>query len=185
MFKLRTIPECFGLLRQHSVRFRGRYLPEESETARRSRRIVLAFTLVELLMVVVILAILAVIVISSIPDVTRSARVNQTATHLKMLADVARLYNSKEGGWPPDQSAGALPPQLGQYVRGNPFGVKVPIGGDFDWNNGWGTFDRSIGIRDVNKDLDIWREVDKVLDDGDLTSGRVVQYLNCLLLKVD
>ena len=144
-----------------------------------------AFTLIELLIVVVILGILAAIVISIFPDTTSAARVNQTAVQMKSLAETLRRYHVYDGGWPADAGAGVFPPELRDFLSSNSFSVKVPIGGRYDWNNSWGTFDYSIGIQDPGMDLGVWQEVDLLLDDGDLSTGIVVRHLNSLLLKVE
>jgi len=134
------------------------------------------FTLVELLIVVIILGILAAIVIPTMGGVTRDTRISAFATEMSILADAAERYQVVEDMPLPDTSSGVWPVEWDGYIRKDQFESGTPFGGVWDTElNSFGVVS-AIGAHfnggTAPSDDDL-TAVDVMMDDGDITTGKV------------
>ncbi len=133
------------------------------------------FTLIELIAVIVVLAILAGVAVPRFFDVSRDAKIASVVQTFKELKSAYLSYNRDVGGWPPDNDGWYGQPLLiAPYVHGDPWEKASPVGGRWNWNN----------FNDGNPDVCIYSagqpagetqiimtEVDRRLDDGNLSTG--------------
>jgi prepilin-type N-terminal cleavage/methylation domain-containing protein len=110
---------------------------------RRARR--RGFTFVELMTVIIILGLLAGIAILKYLDLRNSARAAEVAGDFRTVMVAAYNYYSDHNGWPPDGSAGVIPPSLVQYLPGSFKFSKPEYSLDFD-NLGVGGGNYVVGV---------------------------------------
>ena len=135
------------------------------------------FTLVEILIVVVILAILAAMIIPQFASATTQSRQSVFASNLKELTKSAELFKLDNNGWPPDGGSGSTPAGMENYIQSGKFEAVTPIGGvwDFEYQDAGGVT-AAVGVHfngsgETRGDA-FMNEIDALLDDGDVASGR-------------
>lgn len=149
-----------------------------------------AFSLIEILVVVVVIGILAAVVVPNSIRAGDTARVTATAEDLKAIARAVDAYRNATGRWPRDVNRGIMPPEIAEYFKkADPFQKMVPIGGVYDYDGPSGSRGPRVSIRSgtgnpLPDDATVL-ELDRLMDDGDVTTGRlrregdgVMYYLN-------
>lgn len=158
------------------------------------------FTLIELLVVIAIIGILAATVLASLSDARETARVSATIAQAKELQKVALMYVIDTNRLPPSCNNNCtvdpfatntgVPGWNGPYfsksilTQEHPWGGHLSIETSFDYT-GNGRPDFSITWNDdapQTSDSDnsgpvpvnIMQQIDNILDDGNLTTGRVI-----------
>jgi len=138
------------------------------------------FGLIELTIVVAVIGILAVICIPAIQEAFRRAHDAQFCNDLRILIDgVVGQYAVEHGDYPPDVPPGVLPPGLKDYLpRKFVWSKPTPIGGKWDWNraaerpSASGDWYASLGVYLPDRTSVQMVDIDRRIDDGDLTTGR-------------
>lgn len=142
---------------------------------RTARKKSVAFTLVELLIVVVILGILAAVITTSFANASVEAGQKAFVTNLKTLASACELYKVQNGVWPDDASSGVLPPELASYIKPHQWESPTPIGGVWDVEFNESGITSAIGVHfdgtGQTQDDAFMTIVDDIFDNGDLNSG--------------
>lgn len=112
------------------------------------------FTIVELMTVIIILGLLAAIGLLKYLDLRNQARSAEVAGDFRVVMVAAYNYYSDHNDWPPDGSAGVVPPPLVQYLPSSFQFTKPEYTLDFD-NFGLGGSDYVVGITvsSANPDL--------------------------------
>jgi len=135
------------------------------------------FTLVEILIVVVILGILAAMIIPQFASATTQSRQSVFASNLKELTKAAELFKLENNAWPEDASSGSTPTGMENHIHAGNFESATPIGGvwDFEYQDSGGVTS-AVGVHfngtgETRGDA-FMNEVDSLLDDGDVTTGR-------------
>ncbi|MEM1098976.1 MAG: prepilin-type N-terminal cleavage/methylation domain-containing protein [Planctomycetota bacterium] len=137
------------------------------------------FTLVELTIVVLMLSILAALVVPKFAEGREQAEVAQIGTIMKTFAQAVQRYHTDHNAYPPDSVHRVFPPELEPYF-GSMDMTTTPIGGNWDYEN-WegragGPFLISVSIR--SGDTSRYVEIDALLDDGDLATGGVREFVS-------
>ena len=146
-------------------------------SSRRSR----GMTLIEIMIVVSILAILAAIIVPRFSSAMDQAKVAHAVTTIRELANAANRYHAEHDAWPRDVARGTVPQELKPYLIGADF-VNDVSGGKWDYENWIGKNIQlndgrriGIGISLRGGDQQYFTEIDRALDDGNLSTGNV-QY---------
>ena len=131
------------------------------------------FSLIELVIVVVIIGILGAIAIPRISRGTEAARINAFVKEINALATAIDHYQVQTGNKVTDSSTGRTPTELKDYLQDNAWEGETPIGGFWDIEVNDRGVGMAIGVHfmGVTVDRDAAKEVDEVLDDGNLKSG--------------
>ena len=134
------------------------------------RRRSAGFTLVEIMIVVVIIGFLASMAIPAFQKVRRNAQNSAFANDLRQVRMAAEQYIMEKGDFPPDGSA-ALAPELAGYVSSSINNRPTPLGGVWDWDYEQFGFKAGISVYKPTADAAQMQEVDRLVDDGDLSAG--------------
>jgi prepilin-type N-terminal cleavage/methylation domain-containing protein len=127
------------------------------------------FTLVEIMVVVVIIGLLAALAIPAAQRTRRAAINSRFLNDLRIVRDAAETYAMENGGWPPDGSS-AIPPELAVYLKKG-FDPASPIGGTWDWDMNVFGITAGIAVQGPTISTEQLIEIDKKIDDGDLSTG--------------
>ena len=142
----------------------------DPEGRMRSRRS--GFTLVEIMIVVSIIALLSVIALPSFLRARRRSQNTKFVNDLRIVGGAFELYAAENIGYPPNALPGVLPAGMDTYF-GPTFNFAAPtaIGGNWDWANR--KISNVIGVSVFNPTADDtqMREIDSIIDDGDLAQG--------------
>ena len=143
-----------------------------------------AFTLVEVLIVVVTLGILAATVVPMFANASADTRLISTISEVKAIHQTATRYNLETGQWPVDGLPGQTPVEFQAMIGTTTFSKGPAIGGEYDWDVGFGAFSVALSIADATTPVAIWTQIDEQLDDGDLTTGWVRRNGTSLQFKL-
>jgi len=129
------------------------------------------FTLVEILIVVIILGILAAIVMAAMAVKGRDAEAAAFAANLKHYARAYRLFEEKYGHYPPDAGPSVLPAGMQEFINDGTWAAARPLGGQWKWDLMQNGITADVAIIAPSRANEEMLEIDKILDDGDLTTG--------------
>lgn len=135
-------------------------------------------TLVEVLMAVAIIGLLAAFIIPAFNLALRSRENAQTASKLRTAVAAFEMYRSEFGIYPADKNPGQIPPEMTDYFAelniDDWWSQPTELGGGWDWDNGY-HFKYSVSISNPNKTPAQLTDFDKLIDDGNLSSGNFRQ----------
>lgn len=138
-------------------------------------------TLIELMIVVSLLAILAAIALPRLANAREQAQAAEAAASMKEIVKAVMRYRAEHDAWPADQNQGVFPPEIAPYLVGFDFN-RAPLGGRWDYEDWRGVGETTSSGAEIGValslrggDSDLYEEVDRLLDDGDLSTG-TVQY---------
>ena len=133
------------------------------------------FTLVEILIVVVILGVLAGLVVPQLAEASEEAKRSAFVTDLRWFTDAAVLYVNETGSFPEDFSTGTVSGDFADYVDADVWTRITPIGGRWDVERESMSVTSAIGVHfngsGTSRDDDYMTPIDRLIDDGDLTTG--------------
>jgi prepilin-type N-terminal cleavage/methylation domain-containing protein len=136
------------------------------------------FTLVEILLAVTIIGILAALLIPAYNLAIRSRQNAQAASKLRTAVTAFELYASENGSYPADVDRGVVPPEMVSIFSSmhiNWFPEVNSLGGRWDWGkNRLGAL-ATIAIASPTVAQSQMIEFDKLIDDGNLNTGRFRQ----------
>lgn len=141
--------------------------------ARRQR----AFTLVEIAVVVVIIGVLIALTVPGYRRIRIKAQATAVQNDLRTFASAFTTSNMQNASWPSGGfGPGVAPPSMASALT-VAFAKPSPIGGKYEWISN-STYKAAIGITTdggsvMSNDLELLEQIDRMLDDGDTSSGNV------------
>lgn len=128
------------------------------------------FSLVEIMVVVVIIGLLAAIAIPAFTASRTRSQATALANNFRVYAAAFEIYATENGHWPEDVNEGVIPPGMeGRLPR---FLEPTVVQGKWDWEKGIMGVTSGISLVGSTGSKAVFERVDKILDDGDLGSGR-------------
>lgn len=129
------------------------------------------FTLVEIMVVVVIIGLLAAMALPAFQRVKQSAVSKRYLNDARQVRDGAERYALENGSFPPN-GIGGLHANLRGYIPDSIFNATTtPLGGVWDWDFQQDGFTASISVYMFTVSDAQLRDIDRTIDDGDLTTG--------------
>jgi type II secretory pathway pseudopilin PulG len=126
----------------------------------------------------VIIAMLASFLFLAVTHAIRSRENAQAASKLRTAVMAFTLYRSELGRYPADKTPGQIPPEMTDYFYefniDDWWGSPTELGGGWDWDNGY-HFKYSVSISAPTKSSDQMTDFDKLVDDGNLSTGKFRQ----------
>ena len=139
------------------------------------------FSLLELSVVVFVISLTAALAVPALKRVNLEARSTVVANDLRVFAGAFQAYAHDHGDWPPDAGGpGEFPPEMAGYLSQTSWTRTTPIGGRYSWEpNSLQQGERlyavivisTLGNDKVTSDRLQLEDLDRKVDDGDLTSG--------------
>jgi prepilin-type N-terminal cleavage/methylation domain-containing protein len=139
------------------------------------------FSLLELSVVVFVISVTAALAVPALKRVNLEARSTVVASDLRVFAGAFQAYAHDHGDWPAgDLAPGEFPPDMAGYLGQTSWARVTPIGGHYSWEpNSLQQGQRlravivisSLGSDKVTSDRLQLEDLDRKVDDGDLSSG--------------
>jgi len=135
------------------------------------------FSLVELLVVVAIIGIVTSISVQLLLQQTDRAKVVATAADLRTFETGFLSFASDSGDFPPDSHLDApyhLKPGFGteDYLPVRRWVNPTPLGGNYNWEGPDNFPYAAISLFQATAPASLMADLDKRIDDGDLSSGK-------------
>jgi len=178
------IARVVGLLHRRGMVRSGFKLQGTQSPWRRARRTAAArsagFTLVEIMVVVMIISMLVALLVPTVAKVKRRSQTSALANDLRVFASAFEAYAQEAGNWAAEVDVGVFPTEMQSRLNETSWQRVTPIGGHYNWDNNQmhrGTRYRAvIAINSTSsaplvQDVDLWEAVDRLIDDGNLTTG--------------
>ncbi len=125
-----------------------------------------------------IIGMLAVALIPAINLALRSRQNAECARKLRAAVDAFELFAAETGSYPAERSSGVVPPEMADYYfpyfKITWWDEITELGGRWDWDAG-SDFKYSVSISAPTKSASQMTEFDKLIDDGNLSSGNFRQ----------
>jgi type II secretory pathway pseudopilin PulG len=133
-----------------------------------------AMTLVEVLMVVSIIGLLSACLVPLVNMATQYRQNSEVAHQLRTAIQAFEMYRAETGGYPPDKTPAVTPPEMVEYF--DYFDIDwwsevTAVGGNWDWDQD-NNFTHAIAIAGPRGKLKQIVNLDKMTDDGDLSTGK-------------
>ena len=134
-------------------------------------------TLVEVMLTVMIIGMLAVVMIPAIKSSMRGRDNAECARKLRVAVEAFELYAAETGGYPPDQAVPSetTVPEMAAYYfpyfKIDWWADATPLGGRWDWDVGYHGYAFSVSIWKPDVSEEQMTDLDRLIDDGDLTTG--------------
>lgn len=130
------------------------------------------FTLIELMIVVAIIGVLAVFAMQSYRDFVKRAELSDTAALLGSFAKDFEIWRQVNGRFPNDSHI-VLPAEASSLgIDRSLWAATTALGGNWNWEGPDGYDYAGISIVGATASEDEIRQLDAILDNGDLTSGK-------------
>jgi prepilin-type N-terminal cleavage/methylation domain-containing protein len=141
------------------------------------------FTLIELMMVITIICVIAAVAIPVFASHRDRANLRRIASDLKTFGDAFYLYVLDRECYPPDSHDDAPNHLKNGYDTENYVPVQAwlatpPWGGFYNWEGPDGYAYAGISLYDTSAPQSIMISLDKMMDDGDLNTGKFRQTAN-------
>ncbi len=130
------------------------------------------FTLIEIAIAVVIVAVLATLAIPLFQRIQNQSLSQRLAHDLRVISNAFAIYEMEEGTWPAPAPAGTMPEGMAGFL---PRSYDEGVQGRGDWV--WSVDASGVGILSFEGSslpIAVLAIVDKTLDDGDVSEGRLV-----------
>jgi type II secretory pathway pseudopilin PulG len=123
------------------------------------------------MIVVVIIGLLCAIAIPAISHLKSNAQSNRFVSDLRTFAQAFETYSLRTGQWPPDGSPGVVPAGMSGELRDAAWTATTAIGGQWDWDYQQFGFTAGISVYEPTVSVTQMQEIDRKIDDGDLSTG--------------
>lgn len=139
-----------------------------------------AFSLTEIMVVITIISLLAAIGMPTLKSAKRRTVATAIANDLRTFAAAFDTHVHETGTWPVETDVGVTPPEVASRLNSGAWLRITPLGGKYNWDNNQmhagQRYRAAIAISSTSassviSDLDLLESVDKIIDDGNLTTG--------------
>lgn len=150
---------------------------------RNLRRQASGFTLVEIMVVVTIISFLVMAAVPAFQKIQRKARSSAVASDLRVFETAFQIYAAERGGFPAAADPGVTPPEMTGRLQESAWLKVSPIGGRYAWeaNQVFGSVlckaaisISTAGNATLTTDADQLEELDRMMDDGNLSTGNLI-----------
>jgi hypothetical protein len=122
--------------------------------------------------------------VSSFVQSRRQAIGMRMANDLRILGDAFHTYAFLQGTWPADTTPGVTPAGMEEHLP-HSWTERTAAGGNFDWDQGVFGVTAAVSIFQPTVGDDVLRRIDEILDDGNLSTGRVRSRPDGIMLVLE
>jgi prepilin-type N-terminal cleavage/methylation domain-containing protein len=130
------------------------------------------FTLVEIMIVVAIIGLLAALGIPNMRKAGHNTRKSRFAREIQNAGHAFVQYSFEHGTYPADKNPAQMPDGMAEYLKRFPWTEKTVIGGNWDWDYKQFGVTAGVSVKSPKWNDEEMEEVDKVFDDGNLSTGQ-------------
>lgn len=134
------------------------------------------FTLIEIMIAVLIIGLLAAMAIPVFKAVASNSKAGVFAADVRMLQRVMEEYTMVNGLYPPDTSTGVWQAEFSGWVSEGFFEGDTSLGGSWDTEYDDNGITSAVGVVDPTVDIADLVKVDRIIDDGNLATGKFRQF---------
>jgi type II secretory pathway pseudopilin PulG len=142
--------------------------------------------LVELMVVVTIISMIMLAAVPTYNRIQRKARASTVVNDFRVFAAAFQAHAHETGSWPTETPVGVVPPGINSTDLNTQAWTRLtPMGGQFDWDfnqvhpggtSPGGRWRAALAINSsatsaVILDVELLQEIDRAIDDGELTTG--------------
>ncbi|MFA6961294.1 MAG: type II secretion system protein [Opitutaceae bacterium] len=131
------------------------------------------FTLLEIIVVVTIIGLLAAIAIPAYQKLKQRSANTAVNNDLRVASGALEYYVLDKGSWPPDGAGGWPNELIGYLPPPDRWNLPTPIGGTWSWAINTDNTLASLRINNFTATPSQVADLDKMNDDGDLTTGKL------------
>ncbi len=136
-------------------------------------RAISGFSLLEIIVVVTVIGILCSLAIPAYKKLLRHSTNTLMSNELRVASGALEYYAFDKGTWPPD-GKGGWPSELTGYLPPpDRWSQPTPIGGTWAWALNSDNTAASLRINNYTISDDQVADIDKLIDDGNSTSGNL------------
>ena len=136
------------------------------------------FTLVE------IIGLLAAMAIPAFQRVQRRSQNSRFVSDLRIFTQAFETYSLENGSWPPNVGPGLVPAGLSGALQVSVWTKTTVVGGNWNYDRNINGIAVAVSVSGGTIDQARMREIDALIDDGDLNTGHFQQiggrYMNIL-----
>jgi len=136
------------------------------------------FTLIELMIVIAIVGLLASIAIPSYQNYVKRAQMAETGVKLGAWAREIKMWKAVMGRYPNDSHIVLPPDAPGLSIDVNEWLAPTILGGNWNWEGPDNYPYAGIAILGATAPIEEIVQFDRMMDNGDLTSGKFRQTPN-------
>lgn len=149
--------------------------------------------MVEIMVVVVIIGLLAAVGMPTFRQVTMRSKATALINDVRQFTTSLQTYNHQTGRWPAESDPGLIPTEMAGALSPN-FTKPTTLGGMFDWDNdvspGGINAKAAVTVATANghtftNDAGLVEMVDRMMDDGNLSSGNVQYNAGSLVFIIE
>ena len=129
------------------------------------------FSMIELIVAVATLSMLALIGMPQFKEYRTKAKIARAAEEMKGFSSGFVAYTIQNENYPPDSHI-ALPPGMSEYISPDAWAQTTPLGGTYNWEGPDNYAYAGISIFQRTEPLSSIITLDKMIDDGNLITGR-------------
>ena len=129
------------------------------------------FTLIEIMIVVTVIGVLCALAIPAYKKLVRRSTNTLMSNELRVASGALEFYSIDKGTWPPDGNGGWPPELTGYLPPPDRWNQPTPIGGKWAWALNTDNTIASLRINDYTIPEDQVSDIDKLVDDGSVTTG--------------
>ncbi len=135
------------------------------------------FTLVEIMIVVIIIGVLAALAIPALAKIRQKSQNARFVSDVRTFVQAFETYSMQNGAWPPNAGTGVVPTGMSSadFNRSAWSTPKNSVGGRWNWDRNVNVT-AGISTTNVTADDTQMTEIDRMIDDGDLTTGHFQKF---------
>lgn len=134
-----------------------------------------AFSLIELMVVVAIVGMLSVIAWPSFKQVQRETTATRLGNDFRVYRASFESHALEQGVWPADGNGNELPDSVLPYFTNSNWSQKPPTGGFWEWEKDRLMLTAAVALVPTRDNTELFIRVDRILDDGNLTTGQFIK----------
>lgn len=127
----------------------------------------------EMLVVIAVIGVITAVVVTAMRGFQRTAKLTTTAYNLESFGrGFTAFYHMNGGTWPADNH-NELPTGVGleRYIHVGDFNDVTPVGGRYNWDGPSHHPFAGISLTGTTATVEELREIDQIMDDGNLSTG--------------